>query len=203
MDESHAAKLASLRVLLRDDEHLQFHAPTNRNLLRFLRARDWDVGAAAAQWRKTVAWRRANDVGRYRRLAKGPVGKQAASDYGRRGFGARGGVEAFPHLRLVEPHPLEIAHKVRLHCGYGNYGWDRQGRPLHWERTGLSAATWSATAKDLDADALVAGHIRQQELAMARMEEASAMFGREVTKQVIIMDLKGMSYWPVPVCRWS
>lgn len=57
------------------------------------------------------------------------------------------------------------------------------GHPVHWERVGVGAANFQSTIKDIAPEKLISGHIRQQELAMARMEEASVLFGRTVCKQ--------------------
>uniref|UniRef100_A0A7S0FGZ2 CRAL-TRIO domain-containing protein n=1 Tax=Pyrodinium bahamense TaxID=73915 RepID=A0A7S0FGZ2_9DINO len=47
-------------------------------------------------------------------------------------------------------------------------------------------------------DKIIAGYVRAQELQAARMAEASARLCRPVTKQVVIMDLQGLSFKPDP-----
>mmetsp|Transcript_27212 Transcript_27212/g.54768 ORF Transcript_27212/g.54768 Transcript_27212/m.54768 type:complete len:293 (-) Transcript_27212:143-1021(-) len=87
--------------------------PTDDLLMRFLRARKWDVPAALNQFLAAREWRRANDVGRWRRAAPGPFGKQAARQGALSGFGAtpEAEAEAYPQTRLICRHPIEHTYR--------------------------------------------------------------------------------------------
>ena len=106
------------------------------------------------------------------------------------------GVEIYPTLRLTARDDLEWA--FRTHCAHANFGFDREGRPVYIERTGLTARALKKMLKSVSKEQVVTRHIRQQELAFARMQESSARCGRPVTTQTLVYDMAGLSLWPDP-----
>ena len=172
-------------------------APDDALLARFLRARKWDVEAARQQFVTARAWRREHDVGRWRRAAAGPFVADAAKEAANTGYGAveGAGAEAFPQVRLVGAHPLE--HVYRSWGASANFGHAKDGSPVYYERTGvMSARGLSGMLAEATEDGPVDRHIWQQELMMARMEEASATLGRRVDQQIVVLDMAGLSFWP-------
>lgn len=165
-------------------------------LLRFLRARRWDVAAAQEQFEATQRWRKANDVDRVLRLAPGPRGAEAARALARDPDLSSSGVECFPQLRLLEPRPAEGAWHYFAPAGW--FGHDREGRPIYLQHAGIGSARFPAMFEFGGREGIIARYVRCQELQAARMAEASAQFGRPVTKQVVIMDLAHMKYRPDP-----
>eukprot|EP00928_Gymnodinium_smaydae_P047774 TRINITY_DN31909_c0_g1_i1.p1 TRINITY_DN31909_c0_g1~~TRINITY_DN31909_c0_g1_i1.p1 ORF type:complete len:405 (+),score=97.91 TRINITY_DN31909_c0_g1_i1:65-1279(+) len=165
-------------------------------LVRFLRARKWDVEAACRQFEATMRWRAENDVGRYRRNAPGPVGVAAAAEAAADPHLSRCGVECFPQLRLVEPKADEGI------WGYFGltvaFGFDKLGHPIYLQRAGLASCRFAPMFEMGGRRGIIEGHIRMQEMQQARMEEKSAEIGRRVTKQVVIMDLQGLTMKPDP-----
>eukprot|EP00913_Durusdinium_trenchii_P034681 g32443.t1 len=146
-----------------DDE-----AVKDYDLLRFLRARRWDVAAAVLQYQDTCQWREEHHIDELRAKALGPQGLFSCQELDQETVSAlfSGGVEKFPFLRLVNQREDEGA----------------------WLFFGM-AATWHQKS----------GHATHvQELQAARMQESSDRMGKRVTQQVVIMDFKGLSFWPDP-----
>ncbi|CAJ1342033.1 unnamed protein product [Effrenium voratum] len=164
------------------------------DLLRFLRARKWDVSAALQQFEETLQWRQQHHIDDFRAKAPGPFedvqDPQLFCD----------GMECFPQLRLVKPREDEGAW---LYYGMTvTAGFDKEGRPIHLQQAGVAsqrfAAMYSFAGKDPTYKIIYDGYVRAQESQAARMQESSARLGRRVTQQVVIMDFKGLSFWPDP-----
>jgi len=168
-------------------------------LLRFLRARRWDVSAALEQYLATEGWRAEHSVGRYIKNAPGPffdsdLGSEFQQNLSKLSCG---GVECFPQMRLVEPSPHDGSWFFFGQALY--FGFDKEGRPIQLQRVGVASTRFSEMYSFAGEDArrkIIDSYIRSQELQTARMEESSARLGRRVTQQVVIMDLKGLSFWP-------
>ncbi|EDQ87653.1 uncharacterized protein MONBRDRAFT_27060 [Monosiga brevicollis MX1] len=79
-------------------------------------------------------------------------------------------------------------------CPHANLGYDREGRPIYWERTGH--INLPKVLKVLTPEHLITRHVRQQAIAVQRLEETSRRLGRLVEKQTIILDLKHLSLRP-------
>mmetsp|Transcript_50667 Transcript_50667/g.120955 ORF Transcript_50667/g.120955 Transcript_50667/m.120955 type:complete len:384 (-) Transcript_50667:63-1214(-) len=166
--------------------------------LRFLRARKWDVAAAVQQYQDTVRWREENDVARFCAEGPGPAANELSEDQ----FSELcvDGVEAFPALRLINSREDEGAW-----LWYGltaAFGFDREGRPMHLQKAGYAsqrfAAMYTFAGNNAGHRLVYDGYVRMQELQAARMRESSQRLGRQVTQQVVIMDMKGLSFWPDP-----
>mmetsp|Transcript_7854 Transcript_7854/g.25924 ORF Transcript_7854/g.25924 Transcript_7854/m.25924 type:complete len:387 (-) Transcript_7854:223-1383(-) len=162
-------------------------------LLRFLRARNFQVDAALAQYREAQRWRQDNRVGRYRDEA--PAAPAHAP------VGESGAVECFPQLRVVAPlDDLGARFYYGLNAFFGS---DRKGRPIYIQKVGLASGRFDEAYRhfgdgDKARDALVAGWVWCQEVQAARAAEATERLGRPVAKQLVLMDLEGLNYWPDP-----
>jgi len=77
---------------------------------------------------------------------------------------------------------------------HANLGEDKEGRPVYWEKTGLISSRFAEIKKHLSEDDLFVRHIRQQELMVDRLREASTKQGRLIEKQIIIFDLADLVY---------
>lgn len=169
----------------------------SHHLLRFLVARKWQLQAAFEQYQTVQRWRLENDVDRFRRDAPGPVGALAAKAASVHPDLSCGGVECFPGLRLLAHVPDEGS---RFFFGQTvAFGFDKQGHPIHLQKVGIASTRFAAMyrfAGSHPVQWIIDGYIRIQELQAARMEEESARSGRVITKQVVIMDVKGLNFWP-------
>eukprot|EP00438_Fugacium_kawagutii_P031218 Skav220813 [mRNA] locus=scaffold150:525464:526495:+ [translate_table: standard] len=201
LTEEQKQKLLEFRQLLDSDPHKD--AP-DYELLRFLRARKWDVSAALMQFQDTNEWRLQNDIDATHRNAPGPKGlgcKELDQETASKLF--RDGVELFPQLRLVKPREDEGAWQY-----FGmlmTFGFDKEGRPIHLQKVGVASQRFSQmyafagqNGQDPIHKLVYDGYVRTQEIQMARMQESSERLGKPVTQQVVIMDVKGLSYWPDP-----
>lgn len=80
---------------------------------------------------------------------------------------------------------------------HSNLGHDKVGRPVYWEKTGYISTRFSEIKKKLSEDEIVIRHVKQQELMMQRRFKANSKnFGKLINKQVLIFDLKGVSFSP-------
>lgn len=103
---------------------------------------------------------------------------------------SRGNVTPKDILNPVEDINEDIFIRLTPHsnCGTGKYG-----HPIYWEQTGLISTRFADLNKQLSIDDLVVRHIRQQEIAVARMKHCSTA-ERPVTSQIIVMNLMSLSY---------
>eukprot|EP01038_Epipyxis_sp_PR26KG_P010133 gene10133-13631_t len=88
----------------------------------------------------------------------------------------------------------EKEHIFREMLPHSNLGEDREGRPLYWEKTGLISSRFSKIKKLLSEDEIVIRHIRQQEKTMDRLRFNSIKYNKLIDKQIIIFDLKNVSF---------
>ena len=72
-------------------------------------------------------------------------------------------------------------------------GFDKEGSPIYWERTGLIQSNFGEVKKHFTADQLVLYHIQSQEVAMMRLAYASRVFGREVHQMTAVFDMKHLT----------
>lgn len=173
-----------------------------RSALRFLRARKWDVSAAVAQYQAAQQWRRQHNVDAFRRGALGPIGPEAARAASADPRLSCGGVEIAALLRLSAP--LEQEWRYIFTGQTFLMGFDRQGRPISLQRADVAGRRFDLLYKLAGEGGgdpvqhIIDGYVRYQEVQEARMQESSALLGRQVTEQVVIMDLKTMAFWPDP-----
>ena len=77
---------------------------------------------------------------------------------------------------------------------HSNYGVGKDGHPIYWEQTGIISSRMGEVNKLLDLDDLVTRHIRQQEIAVARMALYSEKLSKPIESQIIVMNLMNLSY---------
>eukprot|EP00439_Symbiodinium_sp_Y106_P029394 s5626_g3.t1 len=170
----------------------------DKELLRFLVARKWQVDAAVDQFQAMLKWRKDHHVDRVRGNALGPFGPQAASEAAQDGRLGRQGVEMFPQLRLVEPTLKEGA--LLFHGQTLAFGFDKKGQPVQIQNGGLAGWRFAGMLKLIGgSEKVLASLVRMHELQAARMEEASRRHGRPITKQVVITNADGMPLRPHPL----
>jgi hypothetical protein len=165
-------------------------------LMRFIRARKMKVDDAIRQFRSTQDFRESNPhadghVNKFRENIRQPSARANSE-----GCPSADGIEIYPMLRLLEQDPLEGV--FRTFCAHANFGHGKDGRPIYIERTGMCSTRVATMLKHIKPRDVIRRHIRQQELAVARMEEASAKQGRRIGKQILIFDLEGLSLYPNP-----
>jgi hypothetical protein len=103
--------------------------------------------------------------------------------------------EATPEHILDTEETAESLLRWKTHFPFRYSGHDKTGCPVYWERSGHISATFSEAKKHTTEDEMVWHHVLKQEFVMRyRLPRASQIFGREVTQQVIVMDLAGMSF---------
>ena len=99
-----------------------------------------------------------------------------------------------------------VDSKEKIYTEYmphSNLGHDKAGRPVYWERTGYISTRFSEIKKKLTEDEIVIRHVKQQELMMQRRFKAnSKQFGQLINKQVLVFDLKDVSFSP-DVCTYE
>ncbi|CAE7225217.1 unnamed protein product [Symbiodinium natans] len=170
----------------------------DKELLRFLIARKWQVDAAVEQCQAMLRWRKEHKVDQVRGNALGPFGPKAALEAAQDARLSRQGVEMFPQLRLVEPKSIEGSLLY-----YGQtlaFGFDKKGQPIQIQNGGLAGWRFRGMLSVIGgSEHVLASLVRMHELQAARMEEASKRHGRPITKQVVITNADGMPLRPDPL----
>mmetsp|Transcript_23385 Transcript_23385/g.34902 ORF Transcript_23385/g.34902 Transcript_23385/m.34902 type:complete len:308 (-) Transcript_23385:171-1094(-) len=128
-------------------------------------------------------------VRRFLRARKGDVSAAVEQYIGAERFFQERGC---PTLILTNPDPAEACYNA--YCPARNFGFDKEGRPVYIEKTGLvNVPTLTKVRTPYD---LVHRHVRQQEIAAYRMRQSSKERGTVVENQIIIYDLKGLPLRP-------
>ena len=73
-----------------------------------------------------------------------------------------------------------------------HHGFDKDGRPVYWEKTGTIQSNFSEVFKYFTTDELVQYHIQSQECFEFRYQYASERFNTEVTQSDVIFDMKNV-----------
>ena len=94
-------------------------------------------------------------------------------------------------LSPVEDLNEEIYQRMMPHS---NYGIGKEGHPVYWEQTGLISTRFGEVNKILSVDDMVTRHIRQQEIAVQRMNHYSSSMSKPISSQIIVMNLMNLSY---------
>lgn len=139
---------------------------TESDCKRFLRARKWNVQQAVGMTEKWWVW--------WNTVLSGTDGLTPATI-----------------LKNIDDPNEDVYRKLMPHS---NCSSDYSGRPVYWEQTGDISTRFSEVIKHLKINDLVVRHIRQQELMMRRLEYASQQQNTPIEKQVIVMNLKNLSY---------
>jgi hypothetical protein len=79
-------------------------------------------------------------------------------------------------------------------CPLSHMGEDLEGSPIYWEQSGDISQRFGDLADLISLDDMVTRHIRNQELAMCRLHHLSLKHNRPIEKQVIVFNLKDLSY---------
>jgi hypothetical protein len=139
---------------------------TDQDIYRFLVARSRNVAKTKERLEKYVTW----------------MGDKLEE-----------GRELTPQNILDSDDPNESIY--RAHLPHSNLGHARNGTPIYWEKTGLISGAFGTVKKFLSADDLTTRHVRQQEVMFReRCSKASEFYARDIYKQVVVFDLKGLSY---------
>jgi hypothetical protein len=94
--------------------------------------------------------------------------------------------------------PNEEVYKEML--PHSNFGFSIEGCPVYWEKTGKISSKFGEITKKLNLNDLVIRHIRQQEMAVRRMQYFNEKNpehnhdGSAVEQQIIVFDLADLSY---------
>eukprot|EP00756_Hemistasia_phaeocysticola_P050790 Hpha_TRINITY_DN25975_c0_g1::TRINITY_DN25975_c0_g1_i1::g.185377::m.185377 len=160
-------------------------------MLRYLRARKFDLEKAQDMYIATLQWRRENDVDRFRREAAQPLPDPSLAAAAAE---KQGGVDLRPEARLVAYVENEPYFQTYTSCLAA--GFDLEGRPLYYERTGETSQHMGQLLKAVTKEEVIERHVRQQELAMARLEESEMERGHFVDGFFLVLDLHNLSAWP-------
>jgi hypothetical protein len=81
------------------------------------------------------------------------------------------------------------------------FGFTKGGHPIYWERTGIISNALKHLKTKTTVSALVARHVRLQEMTKSRMHYINKKTGRaktaeEIEKVVIVFDLKELGMSP-------
>ena len=150
--------------------------PDGPAIHRFVRARKGDVSAAVLQYANTARWRRAERVDSITEPDLEEPIYQAICPHRNHGL-----------VMACGPNQLLITQQTR--CRY-----DKQGRPVYIELTGRIKVP--KLLEYLTPEKLVRRHVRQQEIATARMKKQSEKLGRLIETQICILDLTDLSMVP-------
>eukprot|EP00602_Paraphysomonas_sp_CaronLab_P003355 CAMPEP_0185021898 /NCGR_PEP_ID=MMETSP1103-20130426/4599_1 /TAXON_ID=36769 /ORGANISM="Paraphysomonas bandaiensis, Strain Caron Lab Isolate" /LENGTH=247 /DNA_ID=CAMNT_0027553681 /DNA_START=240 /DNA_END=983 /DNA_ORIENTATION=- len=81
-------------------------------------------------------------------------------------------------------------------CPHTLYGFDKSGRPVYWEKTGVISQNLKQLKTRVDIDTLVDRHIRIQTLTEIRQKYSSEKLGHPVEMSVIVFDLANVKKVP-------
>ena len=73
-----------------------------------------------------------------------------------------------------------------------HHGFDKDGRPIYWEKTGTIQSNFGEVFKHFTTDELCQLHVQSQECFDVRYEYASKKFQKEITQSVVIFDMKNV-----------
>ncbi len=163
------AKLAELRAALTEKVNGMV---SDEDCHRFLTARQYDITKSLDMINKWAVWYE-TPLNEYKMDKKDLCPKD---------------------LLLI--HSDEKEHLSTEAFLWSNTGEDREGRPIYFEKTGYCASRYSEIKKNFSEDEMFVRHIRQQETMVDRLKKASEKYGRPITKQVAILDLKGLPFAP-------
>ena len=97
---------------------------------------------------------------------------------------------------FTNPDVHEDVYKTFMH--HSNIGHTLSGTPVYWEKTGYISSIFGEVREAMEehtADLLVIRHVRQQEfMFQQRCKRASEYYGKNITKQVVVFNMKDISY---------
>jgi hypothetical protein len=96
-------------------------------------------------------------------------------------------------LFIHMPDPNEDIY--RQYFPHSNLGHAKNGCPVYWEKSGVCSKNFHTVNKLVPNESMVIRHIRQQEFVFQdRCQRASQFFNRSISKQIIVFDLKNLTY---------
>ena len=98
-----------------------------------------------------------------------------------------------PNIILLHPTRFE-EHPGKDLIPFAHYGFDKEGRPIYWEKTGVISSNFVEMSKVFSVEELVFFHIQSQEMFELRYKFASERFNRSVHQSVVVFDLKNLNY---------
>ena len=178
------AKLGELREALTTEEN---EMVSDDDCHRFLRARNHDIHKTSDMVKKWAVWYHT------------PLPKTTDEEM----------TPANILIKQAEDKKEQVYIDMLPHS---NVGEDKEGHPVYWEKTGLSkfivfywcyisklllclvSSRFHEIKKHLSEDELFVRHVRQQELMINRCKMNSLKHNKKIEKQIIIFDLKDLSY---------
>ena len=178
--------LAEMRALVaRYPPSSQVPEPSDNDLLRFLVARQYNVGAAVDMY---MAWRKW--------YYQTPLPRLTGSLF--RDYVPPGQMYPCNILEFDIPGLREFNERhSNFHCFLGE---DKDGAPIYWEKTGRTSNTFATMCREMSDEDMHTLHIRQQELMMERLRECSLRHGKDLESYVVVADLDDMTLSLDPSC---
>lgn len=102
------------------------------------------------------------------------------------------GLRFSPNIILANPDLL-ANHEAVQWIPASHHGYDKEGAPVYWERTGYVQCNFSTVKKYFSVDELVQYHIQSMEANELRYEHASTKFGSKITQSVTVFDMKHLT----------
>jgi hypothetical protein len=115
-----------------------------------------------------------------------------------------------PNIILANPHHIDLHPYIHLLPGVfsciefnlimafiiieivAHHGFDKDGRPIYWEKTGTIQSNFGEVFKHFTTDELCQYHVQSQECFDVRYEYASKKFNKEITQSVVVFDMKNV-----------
>lgn len=166
-DISHDAPITQLRAVIDPDISARM---SQRDMLRFLRARGGSIEKAKEMIISWNAWRHA---------LLPPIPPR--------------NLRFSPNICLLSPDLIEAHPYVHL-LPFAHHGYDKEGRPIYWEKTGLIQSTFGEVKKHFTVEELLFYHIQSQEAFEIRLQHASRIFNKVIDNEVIVFDLQHLTY---------
>jgi hypothetical protein len=102
------------------------------------------------------------------------------------------GLRFSPNIIMANPDLL-ANHEAVSWIPATHHGYDKEGAPIYWERTGYVQCNWSKVKKFFTVDELVQYHIQSQQANELRYGHASKKFGTLITSAVTVFDMKHLT----------
>lgn len=126
------------------------------------------------------------------------------------------GLRFSPNIIMANPHHLPahpyihllpgkiciielfvVDNFIHIICGcafsVAHHGWDKDGRPLYWEKTGTIQNNFDEVFEHFSTDELVQYHIMSQECFNLRFKFASAREGKMIGDSVVVFDMTNVN----------
>lgn len=102
------------------------------------------------------------------------------------------GLRFSPNIILANPDLL-ANHPAVSWVPATHHGFDKEGAPVYWERTGYVQCNWSKVKKHFTVDELVQYHILSMQANELRFAHASKKFGKTITQAVTVFDMRHLT----------